>query len=265
MVTKIFIDGSYYIFYRYYATVQWWKFQGGTDEDAVMENEDFKRKFEELFEKKLLEVSKKLKVEGEYEMYIALDCPRDEIWRNDITTNYKATRVHNTNISSCFQYVMSKALFEKQFVKRILKMDRLEADDCIALSVKFMTRQFPDDDIFIITNDHDYLQLKSDKIHLINLKYQQVGEKKTTGNAEKDLFLKAVCGDKSDNISKIFIKTKVGPKTAEKYFGNEGAFKELCEKDDEGTYGRYKHNLKLISFDEIPELYQVAYAEQYYV
>ena len=27
MSTLIFIDGSYYIFYRYYALLNWWKFQ----------------------------------------------------------------------------------------------------------------------------------------------------------------------------------------------------------------------------------------------
>ena len=33
MSTLIFIDGSYYIFYRYYALLNWWKFQNKDDDN----------------------------------------------------------------------------------------------------------------------------------------------------------------------------------------------------------------------------------------
>ena len=51
MSTLIFIDGSYYIFYRYYALLNWWKFQNKDDDniDNLHENTEFVEKFIKLF------------------------------------------------------------------------------------------------------------------------------------------------------------------------------------------------------------------------
>lgn len=268
-MTLIFIDGSYYIFYRYFATLQWWKFKHTEDKDLLneeelMNNNEFIDKFTELFEKKLSEIPKRLKIKDEYTIYIALDCSRRTIWRNEYIDNYKGTRINNTNIHNIFKLVMDSDLFKKHcYVKEILYLDCLEADDCIALSVKEICKKVPDISIYIITNDHDYLQLKNDNINLINLKYQQVGKNTTTNDPDKDLFLKAVCGDKSDNISSIFTKKRVGKKTAEKYYKKEDEFIKFCNDDNDTTYDKYKINMKLISFNEIPSIYVEAFMAKY--
>tara|TARA_B100000475_G_C14998045_1_gene315137 strand:- start:1056 stop:1367 length:312 start_codon:yes stop_codon:yes gene_type:complete len=101
-------------------------------------------------------------------------------------------------------------------------------------------------------------------VYLINLKYQKVGHTKTTGDPQKDLFIKAICGDKSDNINKIFINEKIGPKKAELLYDKQDTFKELCNKDSPDTYNRYLKNYTLISFDSIPETYINAFYEKYF-
>jgi 5'-3' exonuclease len=148
---------------------------------------------------------------------------------------------------------MEKKLFEKpNIITGTLSLECLEADDCIALFIKKIHDLHPCKEIYVITNDHDYLQLKTDTVYLINLKYQKVGNNKTTGDAQKDLFIKAVCGDKSDNINKIFENKKIGPKKAEQLYNEINVFKKLCEEDSEKTYDRYLKNMNLISFENIP-------------
>ena len=53
MSTLIFIDGSYYIFYRYYALLNWWKFQNPDSDnfDNLHENDDFVNKFQNYLKK----------------------------------------------------------------------------------------------------------------------------------------------------------------------------------------------------------------------
>jgi len=255
-MTIVLIDGSYFVFYRYYATLIWWRHQQKNEEldiNNLHENKDFVEKFIELFEKRLIEIPKKLKIKEPYEIFIAYDCPRSEIWRNEYMEKYKATRKNNSDVGNFFKIVMEKNLFEKpNIITGTLSLECLEADDCIALFIKKIHDLHPCKEIYVITNDHDYLQLKTDTVYLINLKYQKVGNNKTTGDAQKDLFIKAVCGDKSDNINKIFENKKIGPKKAEQLYNEMNVFKKLCEEDSEKTYDRYLKNMNLISFENIP-------------
>jgi 5'-3' exonuclease len=126
----------------------------------------------------------------------------------------------------------------------------LEADDCIALSVKYLNQKYPESRIFIITSDKDYLQLKADNVHLYNLAYKNLTEGKlATGNAEDDLKIKILMGDTSDNIPSVF--PKCGFKTAQKCIKDEDFFKKKMANNSV-YYEQYKLNEKLVSFDEIP-------------
>ena len=59
----LLIDGSYYIFYRYYALLIWWK-NARKDEplDNPIENQEFVDKFKKTFISKIDELKKKLKI-----------------------------------------------------------------------------------------------------------------------------------------------------------------------------------------------------------
>ena len=97
----------------------------------------------------------------------------------------------------------------------------------------------------------DYLQLAKSNVHIYDLKFRKLTERKSSfNNAEKDLFVKILTGDKSDNISSVF--KKCGPKTACKYFDNKELFNKKLQETD-GALEKYNLNRKLIDFNEIPK------------
>ena len=71
---------SYFIFYRYFAFIQWWKLAKPEEIlDNPTENLEFIEKFEKTFINKLKEIPKKLKLKN-FIIIGAKDCPRKEFW-----------------------------------------------------------------------------------------------------------------------------------------------------------------------------------------
>ena len=129
-------------------------------------------------------------------------------------------------------------------------MDELEADDCVALTVKELLKN-KENMIYIIASDMDYLQLSNERVQIYNLKYKKLTDsKKWSGNPEKDLFMKIAMGDKSDNIPGVF--KKCGPKTAEKFCNDKEKFYKKLE-DDVAAKERFERNTKIIDFNQIPQ------------
>ena len=97
-INYIIIDMSYFIFYRYYALINWWKHAKPNNPlelngSNAHENNEFMEKFEKTFLEKIKEIPKKLKLhKKEYKYLIAKDCPRKEIWRNKFYNKYKENR-----------------------------------------------------------------------------------------------------------------------------------------------------------------------------
>lgn len=259
--TFIFVDGSYYCFYRYYALMQWWK-NAYTEEPLgdPFQNEKFVEKFRKTFVENLEQIPKKLKIHKESVkpvMIVGKDCKREHIWRNDIFPNYKANRANGPEDGFMggpfFKMAYEENLFQKGGAKAILKHPRLEADDCIALSVKYLVKKYPNCNIYIITSDRDYLQLNSENVNLYTLTYKNLADGKTaTGNAKDDLMIKIIMGDSSDNIPSVF--PKCGIKTAQKCIESQEYFKKKMA-DNQEYYKRYELNEQLINFDMIPENY----------
>ena len=251
MSNFILMDGSYFIFYRYYAVKQWFKFshpEEKTETDAL--HIDFINKFKTTFHDKMLEIPKKLNIENPITL-VGKDCPRKEIWRMKFNNTYKSNRIYYKTFlgGNFFQMSYKDDMFIKGGAKEILSCETLEADDCIALTAKHIQNKFPGSKIWIITSDMDYLQLANDNVKLINLKFKDLTDSKNSfKNAEKDLFCKIVMGDKSDCISSPF--KKCGKITAEKCYNDRNLFEEKLKK--ENAYERFALNKKLIDFNEIP-------------
>ena len=88
----------------------------------------------------------------------------------------------------------------------------------------------PNKKFVIAASDMDYLQIAENNIGIINLKYQDIRQNKSSyNNKDKDLFCKIVSGDKSDGIPSVF--KKCGPKTAEKYYENRELFEKKLGED----------------------------------
>jgi 5'-3' exonuclease len=256
--TFIFVDGSYYNFYRYYALTNWWK-NAYPDEplDDPFQNEMFVEKFKKTHVENLLQMPKKLKIDKKINpiLIVGRDCKRENIWRNELFPQYKANRANGQENGFMggpfFKMAYAEGLFEKGGAKAILKHPKLEADDCIALSVKLLVNRYPQCHIYIITSDRDYLQLNAHNVDLYNLTYKNIAENKSsTGNARDDLEIKIIMGDTSDNIPSVF--PKCGPKTAQKCIEDPEFFKKKMNDNPE-YYKQYELNKKLVDFDNIPE------------
>lgn len=270
----IIIDGSYFIFYRYYALVQWWSFYKREKIENAFNNEEFLNKFKSSFIDKVKEISNKLKIENP-SYFVAKDCPRQTIWRHSYIKKYKANRNYDENvnkdISNFFEMVYREKLFETAGVKEVIQFSELEADDCIALTAKYIFNDFKEQEreklqgnhlhlnIYIIASDIDYLQLLKPGLHIYDLKYKSIKEsKKYTGDARQDLFCKIVMGDKSDNIPSIF--PKCGLKTAIKCYEDPIFFQEKL-KQFPNSKELFERNTQVIDFNFIPSDKQQAFYE----
>ena len=246
----IFIDGSYYLFYRFHALQLWWKNAHPEDElGDPIHNEVFVAAFRKAFVNKLLEIPKKLKIKQSIN-FVGKDCPRSKIWRNALYDNYKGTRTDNFEGGPFFKLAYSEDLFAEGNFGTILEGDTLEADDCIAITTKHIIDTYPDANVWIITGDMDYLQLAHERVHLYNLKFSKLTDAKSCfKDPKKDLMCKILVGDKSDNIMPIF--KGCGIKTAEKLFNDpELLAKKLADKDIKKVYDL---NTQLIDFNSIPQ------------
>ena len=256
--TFIFVDGSYYNFYRYFALMQWWKNAYPEEPlDDPFQNEKFVEKFKKTHVENLQGMAKKLKIAKTVTpiLIVGRDCKRENIWRNELFPQYKANRANGPEDGFMggpfFKMAYEEQLFIKGGAKAILSHPKLEADDCIALSVKNLVNRYPQCHIYIITSDRDYLQLNAHNVDLYNLTYKNIAENKSsTGNAEDDLEIKIIMGDNSDNIPSVF--PKCGPKTALKCIENPEFFKKKLEENPEYK-AQYNLNKQLVNFNCIPE------------
>jgi len=259
--TFIFIDGSYFCFYRYHSLLTWWK---NAYPEIVIEdpfqNEAFVAKFRKTFVEHVQKLQKNLGIHKSVTptIIVGKDCKRENIWRNELFPKYKGTRANGAEDGFMggpfFKMVYQDNLFIEGGAKTILYHNKLEADDCVALSVKRVLDKYADCNVYIITSDKDYLQLAEPRVHIYNLAFKKITDQKSsTGSAECDLFCKIVMGDISDNIPSVF--PKCGPKTALKYYQDQASFKTRLESSD-AFLKQYNTNKKIVDFNEIPFLLQ---------
>ena len=270
----ILVDTSYWIFYRYFALLQWWKHVNPETDlnNNPYQNEEFLEKFVKTFTESLEGFKKKQKLHKQRSkpatpctIIACRDCPRSEIWRNSLYNSYKETRDKDDSFNGgpFFKHVYqdSNKLLYEAGVNHVLQFPNLEGDDIIAICKKLIRQKYPEAQIIILANDHDYCQLLDDFTEIINFQNKNLKEsKKIFPEADKNLFYKIVLGDKSDNILPIF--KKCGPKTCEKYYTNKELFLEALAKDKEAQ-DKYELNKKLVDFNEIPETLLNGFLEEY--
>lgn len=249
----ILIDGSYFIYYRYYSLKNWWRnAQRVTETNIPFENERFIAKFRSTFIKKISEIKNIYSPNEKSIILVGKDCPSPDIWRRKIFPEYKHGRkTDDTGVGSSFKLTYNENLFTIGGVNSILYDSELEADDCIAITAKHIYKTYPDANIHIITSDMDYLQLSNDNTYIYNLQGKPLTDSKQSFNdPQKDLFCKIVAGDKSDNINAVF--TRCGHKTAAKYYHNQDLFNTKLNEDPRSKeiYDRNRH---IIDFNYIPK------------
>lgn len=243
----VIIDGSYYVFYRYFATYRWFSFQKKEfDINNITESEEYIQSFIKHMDSDFKKILKKWNTDIN-NIIICSDCYRSEIWRNDIYNNYKGSRVQNINFNTKIFPIFNDYIAKKNIKK--ITFDRLEGDDIIYLIQKRVKEMEIGKEITIITNDNDYLQIPD--VNIINMQFKDI-RYRGTNNVKSELIFKAIYGDKSDNIPKIapFI-------TKEKAL-NIAAMEESDFADwlvENNLNEKYEFNLNLVSFEKIPSVY----------
>ena len=251
----LLIDTSYYIFHRYFGTLKWWEYQKkGSEYSNLHLDEEFVNAFERHIIGDMKKLQKRWKVPNENILF-CLDSMRHTIWRYEHYSDYKFGRTVSTKFNSEFFPLFYKFLSANKFT--VLNIEKLEADDVVYLST--LKIESP---IIIITNDNDYLQIDNENIEIHNLSNPKTSNirLRSLGNPRKDLLLKILRGDSSDNILPVY--PKLGIKTAEKLIelSDEELHEHLVKKN---AIDNFNKNKLLISFESIPKEYMEHFNRKY--
>jgi 5'-3' exonuclease len=169
-------------------------------------------------------------------------CLEGRSWRKDVYKPYKRNRIvdeHSQTVEEVEENKLFWDTYEKftTFLKEktnvsVLREPQAEADDLIARFIHL----HPDDKIFIISSDGDYIQLVSDNVHIYNgitnqlitpagyfddkgrlIIDKKTKEPKLLEDPQWLLFKKCMRGDSSDNVFSAYpgvrekgTKNKVG-------------------------------------------------------
>ncbi len=239
----LLIDFSYYYIHRYFALMSWFNISKTEyDEKLLLE------KFEKLMIENVKKIAKKTKCSLKNTILVC-DCKRSTIWRLEQCNNYKANRELcqtkqpiNPKIYSIIDDKIIPTL--KSLDVQYIGFDKLEADDIISVIAKNTNNEK-----VIITNDNDYLQLLNDKTTILNATFKDLSSR-SLGCPKKDLLMKILIGDTSDNISSIVTKS-----TAKKLIEmtNDNLEEYLVNNS---LLERYNFNKNLIDMENIPEEYK---------
>lgn len=267
----ILIDGSYFVIHRFFATLKWYKFRNPeVDANTCMMLEDFKTAILKHAQDTLIKMKKKwaMAATGKKRLakqdwenipvWFALDSSRADIWRSQITENYKGTRDTGRLAAltrsesgdaldvNCFELLHTLLLKEMP----LLRARALEADDIIAIIHTKLRTQGYQGLIICITNDNDYLQLRDENTRLHNLSDKDIGQR-SCGDPKKDLLYKVLLGDKSDNIPAVSSRIKEKKLKEICHLTEDEIVSSLCLTEEEKT--RMILNRTLVDFTCIPK------------
>lgn len=263
----LLIDTSYYVFYRYFATYNWYRRQKeDIKTETIMKDTTFVDKYTKMFEKTLLELYKKYDITERRNVIFVRDCARDNIWRHKFYDAYKATRDEKSTTfnKEVFSYTYNHLIPQLEAKHDIKTYGHycLEADDVIAIITQRLFENHENADVTIVTNDNDYIQLLTHpqlqdpsatcRLRIRNLQDKNICERV---GCSPDIYCitKKVMGDKSDNIPSIL--KKCGYKTAQKLATCPDSLKSLLEKCP-AAKTQYELNEMLVDFKCIPSEYK---------
>lgn len=261
----ILVDGSYFIYHRFFATLKWYSFRN-KEVDAVscLNIDEFREalikhtkdtiiNLRKTWAKKLMPEKKKItKTDWEsIPVWFAMDCHKVDVWRTELFNEYKGDRNMSESCDMrCFEMLYNYIRNDLEIP--CMEIDGLEADDIIAITHKHLRSSEFTNHIVCITNDNDYLQLKDNHTSIYNLQEKDITTR-SLGDPKKDLLLKIFIGDKSDKITAVRNKltNKKMTEILKMYSCVEDILNELKLTEEEQK--RFELNRCLIDFSYIPE------------
>jgi 5'-3' exonuclease len=260
----ILIDTSYTSFYRFFATRTWYSMAHKDDFKEIKDLKNYNwlenKTFIDKYEKMYLDSIKKLtsaKVFKDSLVIFAIDPPQQTIWRMEEKSDYKDGRQDLTekhNFKPVFKHTYNILIpgwvnENKNFI--VIKQDKIEADDVIALSCKYIQSNFKNKSIYIVSGDEDFLQLGNDDVYFAQYKKKKVFQL-TKEEAVLALVKKIIEGDCSDNIESIFKGKRV--KNKKDLINDPNLLQEYLDKNV-NIKEKFIKNQKLIDFNYIPKKY----------
>ena len=246
----LIIDGSYYVFHRFFAVVNWYQLHNPLkvfEADAVFSDEEFMGKYNRLFGENVMRLMKRHRISSKDDVLFVEDCPRQQIWRNASFDEYKKSRKPSTINPHMFHH--SLRTLAPELGVRVLAYPEAEADDvAYVVSTHLASAGHM---VTVITNDNDYLQMiEEGKIEVYNLPGSDLSSRMKDMTPADYLKYKILVGDKSDNIPSAI--PKVGPKRALDLVRDPAKLERMLDSNPEHR-ARYEKNNLLMNFEMIPE------------
>ena len=253
----ILVDTSYTSFYRFFATIRWYSFAFAEEFKDLKtnnkydwsKNKVFMEKYEKMYLDSIIKLIKK-KVFNNSNIIFCMDTPKESLWRTQLQCDYK-DRVDLSlkhNFKPVFEYTYS--IMIPNFITNnnniySLRVEKMEADDLIAIITMHMKEQF----IYLVSGDEDFLQLGRDNLIFINYKVKK-SFKLTEEVAMKALRKKFILGDSSDCIPSIFPK---GKRIKKKEILESDVKLEEYLNSNPDAKKQFEFNKKMIDFKNIPK------------
>lgn len=270
MDNLILVDSSYTSFYRFFATLRWFSFANkeeykelkGNAEYDWSKNEIFIEKYKKMYLESIIKLVGK-KVYKNSKVIFCLDTPKEQVWRSKLMDDYKGERADlslKNDFKPTFKLTYNELI--PQLIKdnpdkmTSIRISEIEADDVIALTVKYVRNKNYDLDVLLISGDEDFKQLGYDRLSFLDYKKNKKPIKLKEDEAYESLLNKIICGDSSDNIKCIFPKDRklVSNKLRKKVKESEEELERYLNDNPE-SLKKFNLNRKLIDFEYIPKKY----------
>lgn len=259
----LLVDTSYLSFYRFFSTQIWYhKLHPEANFDETYDwttNIEFMNRFTQNYLSSVDRFRSRYNIPFSNVVFCR-DCPRDKIWRMKIYPNYKSNRKlicrfmnRKFIVGPVFRNIYQTLIpqLEARHGFHVMKVDEAEADDIVAVMTRTIQSLDPQRWIFILTNDHDYLQLARPRVQIWSFQNRLLNRRMKAG-AEEELEWKIWIGDTSDTIPSCWDNIPWN------------TILELCNRASrseelENIFHKYPHmrasymrNRQLIDFHSIP-------------
>jgi 5'-3' exonuclease len=263
----VLVDTSYTSFYRFFATIRWYSFAYPEEYKIYKidntydwsKNNIFIEKYEKMYLDSIIKLIGKKKYKDS-KIIFCMDSPKEDLWRIQIQCNYKGDRTDMSkkyNFKTTFNYTYETIIpnLIKSFTNiSSIRVEKIEADDVIAIICMYQKETNPTQEILLISGDEDFLQLGRNQITFINYKSKKP-KKITEDEALVSLTNKIILGDSSDCIPSIFPKgIKISNIKKKEVIESNESLIQLLESNQE-IKKQYLTNQKMIDFKNIPKIY----------
>jgi 5'-3' exonuclease len=268
----VLIDTSYYIFYRYFATLRWYAFQptfvksdatGEGGSATYCDDPVFMAAYYKHWTADIAKFRKKLAGKNSTVVYL-LDCPQETIWRNAFHQGYKGGRKLSASLDTRIFQKTYQWLGESAAASQMVRSAYLEADDLAYLVAKALRAVVPEVRLVFLTNDNDYLQLCDERAICVNAALKNLQSRCVYGGqAAVEKRAKILLGDSSDAIPACF--RKKDPLVPSLLEMPEAELIACLQKTSLKAYEQYVRNRLLIDMDYIPEEHQARFQSEWRV